>query len=251
MVNNVDKKQFMKILRMIESTDGKNFDHKKVEDGIQAGDAAIGNYGLMPNTVREFGKKMNLPRALVDKTYAATKMSGPTMKQYLEENPDVEEKFANALTNHVLKKGDSEQEAAHAWFMGHNDKYKPEELKNSNQVRKYNKLKQILEKDKPQDNDVSGDAIEESVISPLDLISIPGLGRAVGRVAGNEVGAIGADLSKSIPKIKKLGKPDFFTDEQLLKEAEILKKAGSEGAKVVNPDVMAPWNLKKYLSGDK
>ena len=57
-----DQKQkvqrFLKTIQMIESSGGKNFNHPEIESGIHEGHRAIGNYGLMPNTVQEIATRM-------------------------------------------------------------------------------------------------------------------------------------------------------------------------------------------------
>lgn len=99
-MDNTDKKaKFLQAMSMLESSGGKNLKHKTIKHGIHAGDAATGQYGLMPNTIDEMKRR--------------AKLAG-------EEIPEGEEQVANKLYEHISAKTDDPVKQAHMWQHGHN-----------------------------------------------------------------------------------------------------------------------------------
>lgn len=135
--------RFLKIIGQIESSGGKNFRHKEIDSGMHKGHSAAGTYGLMPNTIREIvnrSKDENLNNLL--------QKDPQSLKQSVESNPELEQKLARILADHVLNKqmGD-EEKAAYSWFMGHNkspERIEKENYKDHFYVDRYNKLKKLL-----------------------------------------------------------------------------------------------------------
>ena len=141
-----DQKQkvqrFLKTIQMIESSGGKNFNHPEIESGIHEGHRAIGNYGLMPNTVQEIATRMKRKGIQDDQLRNITSLPPDQMKQVVEQNPDYEQAMAEFLANHVLtrQQGD-EEKAAYSWFQGHNltpEKIEQRPYRKHDYVQKYN-----------------------------------------------------------------------------------------------------------------
>lgn len=134
---------------MIESSGGKNFNHKKVESGIQEGQEGIGKYGLMNNTVQELINRERRGMAPHQEEYYTLKGKSPEeVKSILENSPKSEDIFANQLTNKIgLEDPDK---AAYMWNMGHNlnkSNISDEQLDKSPYVDKFRKLKENLAQD--------------------------------------------------------------------------------------------------------
>lgn len=133
-------KHFLEVIKMIESSGGKNTDHKEMDSGIQAGTAAMGSYGLMPNTVKEMSKRMKSPSP--EATQFA-QLPPEQMGQSL--TPDVENAYAQALAQRVLnRQSGDEEKAAYSWMYGHN--LKPHQVEERGYqtdpyVEKYNMYK--------------------------------------------------------------------------------------------------------------
>lgn len=143
---NIDK--FLQKISQIESSGGKDTDHPTLKYGIHAGDQAIGRYALMPNTVRELVNRRKLQGTSTDQLQQVSEMSSPEMKDYIEQNPDVEDDLAKQLANKVIQRqhGD-EDRAAYSWKQGHNltpDDIPDESLEESPYVQKYRKLKGMM-----------------------------------------------------------------------------------------------------------
>jgi hypothetical protein len=140
-----DVKSFLDKIAQLESSSGKNIEHKEMSSGIHAGDSAIGKYGLMPNTIDEVVKR---DKTASDAMKSLLKMSGQEKEQYLLDNPDIEYKLAEQLATHVLKKqGNDQEKAAYSWLYGHNltpEKIKARDYENDPYVKK---LKQLMESD--------------------------------------------------------------------------------------------------------
>lgn len=136
-------KAFLDITRKIESSDGRNTNHATMESGIHAGDAAIGAYGIMPNTVKEFAKRTGNPELSRLSALDAAKM-----KQEIESNPELEEQVARPIAEHVLSKYGDPRMANFAYQYGHNmDPERVKELyrtKGADRLAKFDKYEQEL-----------------------------------------------------------------------------------------------------------
>lgn len=134
---------FLKTTSMVESSGGKNLKHPTIKSGVHAGDKAIGQWALMPKTIKEIAGRMADNPEIAP--YA--KMDSKKITQKLSQNPHHEEKIASFLANKLYDKfeGD-ENKMAYAWNQGHN--IDPQSLKttrknylNHDYVKKYNKYK--------------------------------------------------------------------------------------------------------------
>lgn len=149
-----DVDDFLNNISQIESSGGKNFNHKTIQSGIQKGTTAIGRYGLMPNTVDEAivrAKNSGDDDGSLDDILG---MDADTKKSFLEGNPDIEHKIARSLASTVLNKqaGDTEK-AAYAWNHGSNlspDSIDDRDYSNDDYVKKFKKVT-------GSDNDDSGE----------------------------------------------------------------------------------------------
>ena len=139
---NEDINAMMESLAQIESSGGKNFKHKRIEDpnSVQYGDEAIGTYGLMPNTVKEIAGSDQSPeiRALL-------KLKSDQIKAALEGNPELEQQVARRLGEKVYdRQGGDIEKAAYAWNQGHNlppERITKDKLQKSQYIQKLRALK--------------------------------------------------------------------------------------------------------------
>jgi hypothetical protein len=122
-MDELKRERFKRIISQLETSGGKNLNHKVVKTGMHAGDRAIGEYGLMPLTIHDVAK-IRVNRGVadeLDKTIA--KMSFEEAKQKIPEiikdNPGAYERYADTLADYVLKKYKDEKLAAFAWNQGH------------------------------------------------------------------------------------------------------------------------------------
>lgn len=141
---NIDRDQFLKIIAQIESSGGKNLNHPVIESGLQAGQQAMGNYGLLPNTVQELTNRARLQKQVTPEMEEASRNPAS-----LRENPALQQVYAEQLANHVLDKTQDPEMAAFAWNAGHN--LKPDEIKkrdylNNSYVKKFQKIRELLGK---------------------------------------------------------------------------------------------------------
>lgn len=125
----IDPKQletFLHYISQLESSGGKNVNHPVVETGPQAGEQAVGSYGMMPNTKQEF---MNRYPAQLDENSS---------------DNDVARKVGEYVLN---KAKGNETTAAGLWNMGHNlPEDRMDEAHDSDYAQKYEALrKQVPE----------------------------------------------------------------------------------------------------------
>lgn len=149
---NIDN--FLKAISLNESSGGKNTNHKQIKQGIHAGDSAIGQYGLMPNTIKEMARRMGSDSPMAQ--YA--KMDNKKIAESIKQNPDHEKQIANFIANHLYDKfGGDENKMAFAYNQGHNmnanhKKFLSGDYKNHDYVKKYQKHKLQINSAKQDDN---------------------------------------------------------------------------------------------------
>lgn len=128
--------KFLNAISMIESSGGKNLNHRELKHGIHKGDRAIGIYGLMPNTILDL---MN-QRKKYNRFLTPLKGLNKNLIVYEVKNrPLIQYGIAKTLANYLLKKHKDPYKAAHAWHYGHNlSKISRKDL-NNNYLKKFRK----------------------------------------------------------------------------------------------------------------
>lgn len=129
---------FLNSIREIESSKGVNLDHIPMESGIHKGQAAIGEFGLMPNTIRELAARLRRrdPKLQLDPSF----QGDPEIQQWevpSEENattdaklsaafadsPDLQRRTARYMGRLLESRADGNLEKmAYGYNMGHNKK---------------------------------------------------------------------------------------------------------------------------------
>jgi len=146
--NKQDRERFKQLIAQIESSGGKNFKHKQLQNGIHSGDSAIGRYGLMPNTVQETLTRGSVNDTLDPELEPLRGMDSGQLKELLEYHPDLEEKVINPFMDRNLERaGGDMDKAAYMHNMGHNldpRDITPDKLTNHPYIQKFRKLKERL-----------------------------------------------------------------------------------------------------------
>lgn len=134
----VQRDNFLDAISQIESSGGQNTDHPIVQGGIQAGQQAIGNYGLMPNTIDELNNRARLSNQMTPEMAAASRNPAS-----VQEDPELQKQYANQLADRVLKKYQDPEMAAYAWNKGHNlslDEIRQRHYADDPYVQKFKKI---------------------------------------------------------------------------------------------------------------
>ena len=134
----MSQEEFLNYIQQIESSGGKNLNHPVVQSGVNAGDHAVGRYGLMPNTIRDTVK-----RGVASGTLPP-EMNNIDPSQL---RPSAEDQIAKALASRVLNKYHDPAMAAYSWNQGTSlspDQIKQRDFMNSDYVQKFNKLRQMM-----------------------------------------------------------------------------------------------------------
>lgn len=122
----MDKSRFLQLMSMLESSGGKNTNHKRIKHGIHAGDKAIGEFGLMPNTIEEFQRRAKLKKMPI---------------------PQGEQEVADMLESHLSAKTQDPDKKAYMWQYGHNldpNKIDEQMLEKNERVRRFRELQRTL-----------------------------------------------------------------------------------------------------------
>lgn len=104
---------FLKKISMLESSGGLDTDHNRIPAGIQAGDKAVGDYGLMPNTLVELSKRYP--------SETTEDLNKEDLKSKAINDPEFEQTMAATMADYLKnKRGLTDDQAAAAWEAGHN-----------------------------------------------------------------------------------------------------------------------------------
>lgn len=126
----MQRDDFLKAISQIESSGGKNTNHPISNAPLQAGQKAIGQYGLMPNTVDEMMKR-----------------SGTRGPASVMPGSPAEQQIANQLADRVLNRFQDPDMAAYAWHSGHNltpEQVQQRDYLNDPYVQKFQKIRKSL-----------------------------------------------------------------------------------------------------------
>lgn len=146
---------FLNPIMQLESSGGKKTEHKPVEQGVQAGTTAVGNYALMPRTVQNVAGMLNSKSSEL-RNFLGNDYKDPEVQDLqnvpekdiskkLKANPDLQNRVARYLAQHLFNrhKG-NEDKMAFGWRFGSE---KPSEqitdkmLNGSGYVKQFRKLK--------------------------------------------------------------------------------------------------------------
>lgn len=124
----VQRDNFLNAISQIESSGGTNLSHPISNAPIQAGQQAVGQYGLMPNTVQEMAHRNRSPASIAPGS------------------PE-EQQVANQLADRVLNRFQDPNMAAYAWHSGHNltpDQVQQRDYLQDPYVQKFQKIWKAL-----------------------------------------------------------------------------------------------------------
>jgi len=117
---------FLWTIMQLESSGGKSLKHKLNEKMRQnphfyQNEAAVGRWGLLPNTIREFINRMRLSNTLKPEYLPLQEMDSKELAEHFAKNPQHELDFARMVAHHVLSNNKNDvKKAAYAWINGHN-----------------------------------------------------------------------------------------------------------------------------------
>jgi hypothetical protein len=109
----IDPNPALRAIAAIESSNGKNLDHKTLVKGMHQGTKAGGRWGLMPSTVKYVIKqipKLRPYRYLLE-------MDPDSISNLLNENEKIDREIATAYWIFLRRKF-SKIRAAYAWYRG-------------------------------------------------------------------------------------------------------------------------------------
>jgi len=120
-------KKFLEKISQLESSGGRDLDHKKMRHGMHKGTAAVGDHGLMPLTAQD------------NDAGTLDGLSAEEVQAKLAAEPEVAERISETLASKLLRKND-EETASYKWLHGQYSKPSPEQLKQSDRVKKFRVL---------------------------------------------------------------------------------------------------------------
>lgn len=150
-----DDEEFLRAISMLESSQNTNTDHKIMDSGIHAGDSAVGEFGIMPNTVRELAKRLKRRdhRLQLDsqfkgdpeiERFADPKIPQNELQQEMLNNPEIANRAARYMHRLVETRFQDPDKMAYAWHNGHNtdpEKLSEDVLSKNEYVQRFRKLR--------------------------------------------------------------------------------------------------------------
>lgn len=113
--------RFLWNIKQIESSGGKNVNHKPIASGKFKGSRAVGQWGLLQPTIKELVGRMRAQGKSDPQYEKLVPMSHDQLQTHFKENPEIELNLARQLASHVMKRqGGNIHRAAYAWLHGHN-----------------------------------------------------------------------------------------------------------------------------------
>jgi hypothetical protein len=159
--------RFLHNIMQIESSGGKNINHKPVKYGVGRGHTAIGRWGLLPTTIKEILDRKQKTNQLNQDHTRLRKMNPKQLKDHLSQNPHIELDLARYLARHVINRQNGDmRRSAYSWLYGHNlypADITEEKMKNDDYVNKYVNLV------KPQKTLASMNKTEDTFKERLNL----------------------------------------------------------------------------------
>jgi len=139
MADNDKRQRFLNIIRALESSDGKDLKHPELASGLHEGDAAVGQYALMPNTInylldaekRDTGETPPYEhlRDMSSSELASAFSKDKNIPESIRRTQEgAEDYLAGRYADQLLNKYKDPVLAQAAWNQGHNSD--PEDLKN-------------------------------------------------------------------------------------------------------------------------
>lgn len=116
-----DTKSFLKLMGMLESSGGKNTNHRVMREGMHKGQAAIGDLGLMPNTIKEVAARKVQDGSATELDQMLADAEPEVVADIMSQNPDKYKEYSEQLAGKVLDKASGDPATAAAgWLYGHN-----------------------------------------------------------------------------------------------------------------------------------
>lgn len=153
--------EFLETISQLESSGRKDVEHPILSTGIHKGTSAIGEFGLMPSTIREIAKRIKNKDESLGlspvfsgdpelERYADDKVSDDELTNTVKSNPELARRTAKYLKEYLKNKHlSNEDKMAYGWFMGHNipsSEITEDKLESSPYVSKFKKLRTLFNK---------------------------------------------------------------------------------------------------------
>lgn len=140
-----DLKAFKRIVSMLESSGGRNVDHKTAPDPLHEGDKAYGEYGLMPKSVQTQARRNIRDGVAQPIDYAIKDSDSNLVKEMLKNNKDAEDYYTDTMLGKSLSrsKGDPE-EAYYRWVYGDNANIEKAKQENPSISKRFKKMLDVI-----------------------------------------------------------------------------------------------------------
>lgn len=146
----MDRNKFKKLISFLESSSGKDTDHKLMASGIHRGTSAMGEYGMMPNTAQHMARVNIRDKKSTPLDEVVANIDPSQIEEVLSSNPNKTKEYVNAYMDRVLNSSNSMKDAATKWMAGPNASEKTMDRVDKNNPGRLDKLRQFMDNYKPE-----------------------------------------------------------------------------------------------------
>lgn len=140
---------YLKLMSQLESSGGKQLDHPVATKGISAGEQAIGQYGLMPQTAYEVLHPSDPNKIQTDPNlWQYNDLDKNQLASEISKNPDLENSIAKQYGQKILNRAQSPEAASQMWLQGASQPVSQDSLLDNPRVQKFNRLRNALQNSK-------------------------------------------------------------------------------------------------------
>jgi hypothetical protein len=141
----VKREHFLDLTSMIESSSGRNLRHKKMKDGLHAGERAVGQYGLMPNSIEEMTRRIGKnidPR--IKEIMSREDLDSQQKADLIAANPELERIITDKMYDHLNSRYKGDEELMnYGWQYGHNTPLKDIDRSKVEKVERTEKFRRL------------------------------------------------------------------------------------------------------------
>jgi hypothetical protein len=140
---------FLRQISQIESTAGQNVDHQELKHGIQRGTAAVGRYGLMPNSIQELVKRGEMAHEDAPAIQKLKGLDALTAAQVVKSDPALEDEMAVRMKRLIETRPGikTPEQVNYMWQYGHNlnaDKLNERNYMQAPRTLQFQKIRQTI-----------------------------------------------------------------------------------------------------------
>lgn len=146
MSDKINLEDYLKLISQLESSGGIQTNHPAAQVGINKGQHALGQYGLMPQTAYEVVHPSDPRKVQTNPDLMNyTNLNKNQLADEITKNPQLEHDVAAQYGQKILNRAQNPEAASLMWQYGASQPFSQDELDQSDRVQKFKRLRQALQ----------------------------------------------------------------------------------------------------------